>query len=328
MEQAAKGFRLVTNVRAARLALALAGGAIVTGAVPAQAQQTGDLDQLRQQALELVNEARGEHDLPPLELGDILNEAAQAHAEDMLARDYYGHVSPEGESVMDRYQEAGGSRWRVVRENIARCEGCPTPPTIERVERFQEGWMESPEHRANILSRGLDRFGFGIAAGDDEIYAVQTFAGPGRPRGLEAGEEPEPLSADEQVSLALRIINRERQAQGAAPLSESAALTSTAETLLSQMDRQSLSLPEDGLMEALPESERRNWAEIATIAGGCGGCGTQATAADVRFFANQWLENPQYRSRLLDPGFTHLGFAMQANGEGRKNALAVLGGQR
>ena len=146
------------------LALAFADGPV------AQAQQVGDLERLRQRALELVNQVRSEHDLPPLELGDILNEAAQAHAEDMLARDYYGHVSPDGENVMDRYQEAGGDRWRLVLENIAQCQGCPTPPTAERVEAFQEGWMESPGHRENILSRGLDRFGFGIAASDMADY--------------------------------------------------------------------------------------------------------------------------------------------------------------
>lgn len=56
--------------------------------------ETGDLAKLRQKALELVNKERRDRDLQPLTLGPALNEAAQRHAEDMLARNYYAHVSP------------------------------------------------------------------------------------------------------------------------------------------------------------------------------------------------------------------------------------------
>lgn len=39
--------------------------------------------------------------------------------------------------------------------------------------------MQSPGHRKNILSEGFDSFGFGISGEVGEIYAVQTFSGPG-----------------------------------------------------------------------------------------------------------------------------------------------------
>ena len=88
---------------------------------PAIAAETGDLERLRSEALELVNEDGAEYGLEPLELTESLNEAAQNHAEDMIEREYYAHVSPEGEAVQDRYIEQGGSRWRLVAGNIARC---------------------------------------------------------------------------------------------------------------------------------------------------------------------------------------------------------------
>ena len=56
----------------------------------------------------------------------------------------------------------------------------------------------------------------------------------------------------------------------------------------------------------------------------CGACGTIPTAADVRFFAEQWLDDPSYRQAVLDTAVTHVGFAMATNGEGMKVALAVL----
>ena len=42
-------------------------------------------------------------------------------------------------------------------------------------------------------------------------------------------------------------------------------------------------------------------------------------------FAEQWLDNAAYRQRLLEPGTTHLGFHLSADGDGRKRAAAVAG---
>ncbi len=113
--------------------------------------QTDDLSSL---ALSLVNEARAENDLAPLESTSTLAEAAEAHADDMLTRAYYSHESPDGDTVQDRVIDAGGSRWQLVAENIARCRGCEAADA-DRVRAFQEGWMQSPGHRENILREGL-----------------------------------------------------------------------------------------------------------------------------------------------------------------------------
>jgi uncharacterized protein YkwD len=148
-------------------------------------------------ALELVNEARQAEGLEPLTSVETLAATAKAHAEDMLARDYYAHVSPEGETVRDRFLAEGGSEWRLVAENIAMCRGCPTPPGADRVRAFQRGWMESPEHREAILDPGLAAFGFAMTWGEGVAYGVQTFAGPGQSRGGDPRDEratPEALT--------------------------------------------------------------------------------------------------------------------------------------
>lgn len=143
-----------------------------TGAI-----ETGPLGALRQEALSLVNQTRRERGLAALSLTGPLNAAAQSHAEDMARRGYYAHFSPEGEDALGRYRANGGQRYRIVAENIANCGGCPVPPTEERVRRFHSDWMNSPGHRKNILRSGVENFGFGIAAANGRIYAVQTFAG-------------------------------------------------------------------------------------------------------------------------------------------------------
>src|SRR5688500_2604033 len=97
---------------------------ILPATPPARAETPDNLQALRHRALELVNQARAGHGLSRLELGGNLDEAAQSHARDMLRRGYYSHTSPEGENVQDRYVAAGGSRWELAAENIARCEGC------------------------------------------------------------------------------------------------------------------------------------------------------------------------------------------------------------
>lgn len=314
---------------AGRIVRVLAIGiALCLGAAMARAQAPGNLDALRQAALELVNRARAEHGLSRLERAADLDAAAQSHAQDMLRRGYFSHTSPEGGTVQDRYVAAGGSRWELVEENIAKCDGCAPPVTQATVEWLQEGWMNSPEHRENILRRGLTRFGFGIATEAGKgLYAVQTFAGPGTPRDTGPGEaQATALDREEIAARAVQLVNAARRKAGSGDLSASPALAAAAQNLLPDPHADAASLDLGGhLFEALPEGERGKWRALSVVAGACGGCGTAPTEADIRFFRDQWLDNPQYKQRLLDPNVTAMGFAMRANGAGRKEAVLVLG---
>ena len=301
----------------------------VLPAAPARAEAPDNLEALRQRALELVNQARSREGLSPLEAGGNLDEAAQSHAQDMLRRGYFSHTSPEGGNVQDRYVAAGGSRWELAAENIARCEGCAPPLTAATVEWLQEGWMNSPEHRENILRAGLTRFGFGIAAdAPGGLYAVQTFAGPGTTRGAGQSEAQE-LSREEIAARATEVINEPRRQAGIGGLRASPVLSEAARNLLANLNTDTAALDIGGNpFEALPAGERGKWRSLSVVAGACGGCGTYPTASNIRSFREQWLDNPQYKQRLLDPGATAMGFAMQASGNGRKTAVLVLGAER
>ena len=82
------------------------------------------------------------------------------------------------------------------------------------------------------------------------------------------------------------------------------------------------------MFAALPAEARTDWRSVAVLAAACGGCGAAPTAADVRSFVRQWLDDAGSRGRLTAPDATHLGFSVRANGEGWKAAAATLGARR
>jgi uncharacterized protein YkwD len=132
-----------------------------------------DLKQVRDRMLARVNAERRAKRLPPLRENALLDQAAQAHADDMIRRSYYGHESPEGTTPLERTQKAGYRALRVG-ENIA--EG---PPTVTVV---MDEWMRSPMHQEHIVSLLLNEIGMGVAFGKNgrgyEIVWVQVFGAP------------------------------------------------------------------------------------------------------------------------------------------------------
>jgi uncharacterized protein YkwD len=296
--------------------------AIAFGAAGAQAQD--GREDLQGVALELANQSRAASGLPPLSLEPALTRAARTHAEDMLRRGFFAHVSPDGETALDRYLRSGGARGRLVAENIAECRNCVAGREV--VRNLHRGWMESAGHRANILSPGVERFGFGVAESGGRVVAVQTFAGPGTSGGLAPAGEAKPLDHAGQLRAAMELLNRARRKAGVRPVEGSAALSKALrQTLGSDETGAELRLPPlSAILSALSENEASSVRDAALVAGQCGGCGTAATAADVAFFIEGWLSDPDYQSTLLDPRWSELGAVVEADGKGRKRALAIL----
>lgn len=270
-------------------------------------------DGLAARALEFANASRAEAGLPDLARSRVLDEAARVHAEDMLARGYYAHVTPEGRTARDRYEAAGGARWAASAENIARCRGCATPPGPERVEAFHEGWMRSPGHRANILSPGHERFGFAIAGADGETYAVQTFAGPGVADGA--------AIAPDALRTALREkVGARRAAAGGGAVTSDPALDAAAEAALDAVIEDG-ALPGDPF--ALLPADAPGWTSLELRASVRGGAGRELAEGDAAAFAEAMAAEAD--GPLGGRTATHLGVAVRADGRGRKAAVAVFG---
>ena len=115
---------------------------------------------------ELVNKERRERGLGELLRDERLLPVARAHARDMFERGYFSHYNPDGLSPADRLQ-AAGIDFSVTGENLA------LAPSVEIAHR---GLMESPGHRANILSGDFGKVGIGVV--DGRVYGkifVQEF---------------------------------------------------------------------------------------------------------------------------------------------------------
>jgi len=82
----------------------------------------------------------------------------------MAARDFFEHDNLDGKSPFDRMKDAGYSYWMAA-ESIA--AGYSSPAAAG------DGWMNSPGHRANILSCNLTEIGVGYARGGSygEVWA-------------------------------------------------------------------------------------------------------------------------------------------------------------
>ena len=110
--------------------------------------RTGGADTL----VEAMNRERAAHGLGPLRLNTKLSLAAEDRIDDMFAKRYFAHVSPDGidpfEWVLQR-----GYRYRLIGENLA---------VGYRGLAVVDGWMRSPGHRENILQRGFDEVGIAV----------------------------------------------------------------------------------------------------------------------------------------------------------------------
>ncbi len=179
--------------------------------------------------------------------------------------------------------------------------------------------MQSSGHRENILGPSLERFGFGVAAEDGVAYAVQMFAGPGTSPAARAGGTGEKASATDLRSEALEAANSPRAEAGRRVLNKSGALDALARALAERatLEVGELQLPTDPI-GLLPE-DSAGWAALDAAAEACGGCGAFPVKGDAAYFVER-LEPPETAD-----DFTHLGFALAANGSGRKIAVAVYG---
>ncbi|WP_229072641.1 CAP domain-containing protein [Actinoplanes sp. DH11] len=124
---------------------------------------------VQQHVLALVNRNRRSHGCGNLTPDRRLIEAANRHAADMARRGYFAHEGPDGDRAGSRVSEAG-YEWSRYGENIARGQKSPYEVVSD--------WMDSPQHRENILDCRLDQMGVGLAIAGDTPYWVQDFATP------------------------------------------------------------------------------------------------------------------------------------------------------
>jgi Cysteine-rich secretory protein family len=117
--------------------------------------------------IKLINADRAEAGLKPLKINGDLNAASDAHSEWMLAKDVFSHTGSGGSTAMQRMEAAGydltGS-W-AAGENIALQSERGNARYWDDVRDLHKSLMNSPEHRANLMSANYKDIGIGIEVG-------------------------------------------------------------------------------------------------------------------------------------------------------------------
>ncbi len=144
--------------------------------------------------MELINLDRAKFGFGPVVLG--VNNAAQLHADDMLADDYFGHWWSDGRKPYMVYSETGGKSY--VAENVASsgfsfeewrerdCDSlfviCSTPNPRKAVQELHWSMMYDDAdsdwgHRDTILGENHRAVSIGVGFNGKRVVFVQHFEG-------------------------------------------------------------------------------------------------------------------------------------------------------
>jgi uncharacterized protein YkwD len=151
---------------------------------------------LEQRVHELINVQRKANDRPEFLWNDELSRLARAHSEDMAKRRYFKHVDPEGLTPMKRAAAAGYTSCQLLSENIyqnnlySRVIEEKRRKTVDKTYIWNspdriasttvKGWLDSPDHRQNILDKNYSSEGIGVAIAEDDegkVYVTQMVCG-------------------------------------------------------------------------------------------------------------------------------------------------------
>lgn len=123
--------------------------------------------------VDLANGDRSSYDVPTLTVNPLLVAVAQAKADDMAAKGYFAHTSPDGKDPWYWYAKEGYS-FLYAGENLA--------VDFNDSGTVNSAWMNSPEHRANLLNARFTQIGIATAEGSFEghptTFVVEEFGTP------------------------------------------------------------------------------------------------------------------------------------------------------
>ena len=118
----------------------------------------------------LVNQDRAASGVAPLAWSGSLARVAQFRAQDMLNRNYFSHTDPAtGQLAFVQLLHLWGIPYSTAGENIA----WSTNPSMAAINSM---FMNSPEHRANILKAAYHRVGLGVATNGAKTMVVEVFS--------------------------------------------------------------------------------------------------------------------------------------------------------
>lgn len=144
-------------MRSASLPRGFLTAAILWGALELATPEVHALKAYQKELLRLHNQERAKRHRKPLRFHRVLNKSSVSYAKQMSREpgNYLSHTGPDGSTLVDRILKAGGTRFRMMGENIAFGQRSP--------RRVTKAWMKSTGHRRNILNARFRYVGFGKA---------------------------------------------------------------------------------------------------------------------------------------------------------------------
>jgi uncharacterized protein YkwD len=110
-----------------------------------------------------IDNERGARGLVSVHQSQQLAQAAQGHANDMVTRQFFAHVSPGGSTLGDRVAATGYMRGRKDWELGEAIAWAQQP--LDTAASLVRAWLASPPHRAILLDKRFREVGIGIAPG-------------------------------------------------------------------------------------------------------------------------------------------------------------------
>ncbi len=153
----------------AALAWVGAGGAQMAAraqGTSAAQQGRGNMRAEAEQIFALANEARIQAGVGRLDWDPALATAALTHCERMAEEGPISHRYG-GEADLTTRTAQAGAHFSVIEENVA------VGPSADAIHG---AWMQSPGHRANLLSPDVDRVGVAVVAARGVLYAVADYS--------------------------------------------------------------------------------------------------------------------------------------------------------
>ncbi len=127
-------------------------------------EEDGQISQMAAAVVDLVNQERAAAGLAPLSVDVTVSRAAQKRAQELVTT--FSHTRPNGTSCFTVLQEYGVS-YMGAGENIAAGQ--------RSAQEVMHAWMNSEEHRANILNGSFTEIGVGVYTVGGTTYWCQLF---------------------------------------------------------------------------------------------------------------------------------------------------------
>lgn len=132
--------------------------------------EAAPLKAIEDEIIRLVNLQRSYNGLSPLTYNWQVARVARIKSQDMINNNYFSHYSPVYGSPF-KMLESYGLKFSSAAENIAYGQ--------KTAQAVMDAWMNSPGHKANILSKTVTQIGVGCAkASNGTLYFTQLFIKP------------------------------------------------------------------------------------------------------------------------------------------------------